>query len=69
MCSKREESNKVAYSNVSSPKPEKTKRRKRWKQSRARYWAEMVEIKTQREMYTDKHRPYVSMNNSGLPLH
>lgn len=31
--------------------------------------AEMVEIKTQREMYTNKYRPYVSMNNSGLPLH
>lgn len=31
--------------------------------------AEMVEIKTQREMYTDKHRPYVSMNNSELSLH
>lgn len=31
--------------------------------------AKMVEIKTQKEMYTDKHRPYVSINNSGLQLH
>lgn len=29
---------------------------------------ETTKIKSQRQMYTDKYRPYVSMNNSGLTL-
>lgn len=44
------------------------KKRKAEKESKAGSGngMEMREMKSQRQMYTDKYRPYVSMNNSGF---